>query len=170
VLQLGQDLALLTEAPQQLLLQDEAGARQLEGNSLAKVPVVALGQVDHRHATASGFLEDSVGADAGTGGGGIEVSSQTGEDRCSELLRRLIQEMLRLLAGVQQPLNLGAQLGVRGAGGVQEGCALLGRQLQCSIEQLLDLLPVVGRGRWLHSRAGVRVTPLPLRRSRAMAP
>ena len=55
-----------------------------------------------------------------------------------------LQELVRLRIGGEQRLDLGAQLGVAGAGLADQGVALHRRPGEGRVQDFLDLLPAVG--------------------------
>ena len=147
MVQLRQDLALLPEPA-----HHGAGVRvaphQLDGDALAVLLVVPLGQVDGAHAAPPDLAQDPVGTDARAGPRlGPALGRRAKQGRAAGGL----QELVGLGRGGEERLHLGAQLGVARAGRVNERAPLFRRPIQSRADDPLDLLPALG----------CHVTPLP---------
>jgi hypothetical protein len=118
MIEAGQNLALVPELPQQGL-GVHAPLDELDRDALLVLLVGALRQVDRAHPASAHLANQDVGADAPARG-------------------------RRLAFRGPDPLVVGPQIGVSGAGALQEGTPFRGAEAEGVVEQVVEALPALG--------------------------
>jgi hypothetical protein len=137
----GQGLALGLEASQHRL-GFQAGFDDLEGD-LAADRLGLLGQVDDAHAAFADLLQELVGADQGAGA----LARPSRGDGLSQTWGRSVEWPLGVLVCGQQLADPLEQLGLAGAGLVEEGVSFLGCGLvQGGQEHSFGIIVRLGHG------------------------
>ena len=135
--QTRRDLDLAQKA---LMPERECDLGQQDLQRHPPVMLVILGQVDDRHATAAELAHDLVGAQPIAGLERLSPGDARHHGARSDR-RGFLQEGAGGGAGSEQPLDLGAQRRVTRAHGAEQRDALLGRHLECGVEQLARSRP-----------------------------
>ncbi len=140
VVEIGENLALAPE-PVEQLGRVQAVPDQLERGLLPELLVVADRQIDGAHAAAPDFPHHAPGAQT-------RADDRVGaEQRLRGVLQGGGDALATGLVRHQQGFDFLAQHGMDPAGGVEKALLLLGREVGGGQEELLDLLPIIGRHR-----------------------
>ena len=135
VLEAGQDTLLMEETlPERRI--GEAAAHELERH--LPVEVGALGEVDDAHAAASYLAQETVWPYRSS----FDISPCF-HSRSSKCSRALAEETGRIGLGMQQRLDLATQIGIVGAGFIEESSAVGRVAFECGIQQAFDLRPTI---------------------------
>jgi hypothetical protein len=139
MIQASQNLALIAKPPGHRF-RVRSAAHYLDGHLALELIVVAYGAVDGAHASLADFTRQTIWTEAS----GPRGASKRGSDFTSAV-GGLLKKRVGAFVGRQQRENLLMQIGPADAGLSNVRVPADWFQVECDLEDLLDLLPVFRR-------------------------
>src|SRR4051794_19394076 len=161
MVQVGENLTLGTEAADDFVAV-HAPPDQLDRDTFFELLVGPFGQVDGPHATAADFTHHPVGADALACCQRRSVFRKDPEDGSFD-------EVSEVGLGLQQRLHLKPQIAVALTVGVEKSSPLHLVELECPLQDGLDLLPTIPCHRSPGASAAPSLKNRPLPKTRETA-